>query len=98
MTKTRMKLYEVEAKGQYHQYWLALSQLDAARRAIDHAQECGRALDQVSISTMVQPDDPGNGGLVYVVNDTRTYAIKRGHIRRADLPDESRSAAGKHVN
>ena len=85
MTKTHMTLYEVEAKrADYHQHWLASSTLDAARRAIAHAQECGLILDQVSVSTMVQPEDSSKGGLVYVVHGIRRYAIKHGRIRRVD--------------
>ena len=86
--KHSITLYEVENKGRYHEHWLALSPADAARRATAHAQECGQALDHVDVSSMVQPEDAGKGGLVYVVNDTRTYAIERGRVRRADPPDE----------
>ena len=82
-----MTLYEVEYKGRYHEHWLAASALDAARRAFSHAQECGVALDRVDVSSMVQPEDAGKGGLVYVVNDTRTYAIHRGRLKRAGPPD-----------
>ncbi|MCY2928816.1 MAG: hypothetical protein NTV86_04855, partial [Planctomycetota bacterium] len=68
-------LYEVENKGRYHQHWLATSPLDAARRAISHARELGLTLDRVDVSSMVQPEDPRKGGLVYVDNDTRAYTI-----------------------
>jgi hypothetical protein len=81
-------LYEVESKGRYHEHWLAVSHLDAAQRAISHAQELGLKLDRVDVSSMVHPEDSRKGGLVYVVNDTRTYAIDRGRVRRADSPDE----------
>lgn len=83
-----MTLYEIECKGRYHEHWLAVSALDAARRAFSHAQECGLTLDRVDVSSMVQPEDAGKGGLVYVVNDTRTYAILRGRVRRADPFDK----------
>ena len=36
--KQSITLYEVENKGRYHEHWLASSPLDAARRAIAHAQ------------------------------------------------------------
>jgi len=81
-------LYEVESKGRHHEHWLAWSHLDAARRAFSHAEECGQTLDHVDVSAMVEPEGAGEGGLVYVVNDTRTYAVERGRIRRADPPDE----------
>ena len=79
-----MVLFETEREGVYHEHWLASSALDAARRAIAHAKECGLALDRVEVSSMVQPEDSRKGGLVYVVNDTRTYAIRQGRVRRAD--------------
>jgi len=81
-------LYEVESKGCYHEHWLASSHLDAARRAVSHAQECGQTLDHVDVSAMVEPEDAGEGGLVYVVNDTKTYAIEHGRVRCADPHDE----------
>jgi hypothetical protein len=84
-------LYEVESKGRYHEHWLASSPLDAVRRAVSHAQECGLKLDCVDVSAMVQPEDSRKGGLVYVVNDSRIYTIKRGRVRRADPPDEPRT-------
>ena len=85
MTKNRaITLYEVENKGRYHEHWLAISHLDAAQRAISHAQELGLTLDRVDVSLMVPPEDSRKGGLVYVVNDTRTYAIRQGRVRRAD--------------
>jgi hypothetical protein len=40
---------------------------------------------------MVQPEDSRKGGLVYVANDTRTYTVDRGRVKRADLPDEPRA-------
>ena len=86
-----MVLYETEHEGSYHEHWLAFSALDAARRAFAHAGECGLKLDRVEVSSMVQPEDSRKGGLVYVVNDTRTYAIKHGRVRRADSPDEPRA-------
>ena len=86
-----MVLFETEREGAYHEHWLASSALDAARRAIAHAKECGLELDRVDVSTMIRPTDPRKGGLVYVVNDTRTYVLERGHVRRADLPDEPRA-------
>ena len=87
MPKKRfITLYEVENKGRYHEHWLASSPLDAARRASSHAEECGQKLDHVEVSTMVQPEDSRKGGLVYVVTDTRAYAIDRGHVRRANPP------------
>jgi len=89
--KLPITLYEVESKGRYHEHWLASSHLDAARRAISHAQELGQTLDRVDVSAMVEPEDAGEGGLVYVVNDTRTFAIERGRVRRADQPDEPRA-------
>jgi hypothetical protein len=84
-------LYEVESKGRYHEHWLASSPLDAAKRAFGHARECGLKLDRLDVSSMVQPEDSRRGGLVYVANDTRTYAIERGPVRRADPPDEPRA-------
>jgi len=81
--KHSITLYEVENKGQYHEHWLASSALDAAGRAIAHAKECGLKLDRVHVSSMVQPEDSRKGGLVYVVNGTRTYAIKHGRVKRA---------------
>lgn len=86
-----MVLYETEQEGSYHEHWLASSALDAARRTFAHARECGLTLDRVEVSSMVQPEDPRKGGLVYVLNDTRTYAIERGRLRRADPPDEPRA-------
>ena len=84
--KHSITLYEVENKGRYHEHWLASSWLDAARRAFAHAQECSLQLDHVDVSSMVPPEDSRKGGLVYVVNDTRTYTIERGRVRRADQP------------
>ena len=84
--KHSITLYEVENKGLYHEHWLASSALDAARRAIAHAQECSQKLDRVDVSSMVQPEDSRKGGLVYVVNDTRTYAIEHGRVKRAHQP------------
>jgi len=84
--KHAITLYEAENKGRYHQHWLAVSHLDAAQRAISHAQELGLMLDHVDVSSMVPPEDSRKGGLVYVVNDTRTYAIRHGRVRRADPP------------
>jgi hypothetical protein len=84
-------LYEVESKGRYHEHWLARSPLDAARRAVLHAQECGLKLDRLDVSAMVQPEHSRRGGLVYVANDTRTYAIGHGRVRRADPPDGPRA-------
>jgi len=89
--KHPMTLYEVENTGRYHEHWLAASPLDAAQRAFSHAQECGLTLSRLDVSSMVQPEDPRKGGLVYVANDTRTYAIQRGRLRRADRPDEPRA-------
>jgi len=82
--KHSITLYEVESKGRYHEHWLAISHLDAAQRAISHAQELGLTLDRVDVSLMVPPEDSRKGGLVYVVNDTRTYGIEHGRVRRAD--------------
>lgn len=84
--KHSITLYEVENKSRYHQHWLATSPLDAARRAISHAQELGLALDRLDVSSMVQPEETTKGGLVYVANDTRTYTIERGRVRRAAPP------------
>jgi hypothetical protein len=86
--KHSITLYEVENRGRYHEHWLAASALDAARRAIAHAQECGLELDRVDVSAMVQPEDASQGGMVYVANDTRTYAIGCGRVRRIDPPGE----------
>ena len=77
-----MSLYETELHGVYHEHWLASSSLDAARRAVSHAHELGLALDHVDVSTMVQPEDPTTGGLVYVVNDTRAFAVQQGRVKR----------------
>lgn len=81
-------LYEVENNGRYHEHWLAASPLDAARRAVSHAQELGLKLENVDVSSMVQPEDANNGGLVYVLNDTRNYAVVRGRIKHAVPPDK----------
>jgi hypothetical protein len=89
--KHSITLYEVENKGRYHEHWLAASPLDAARRAISHAQECGLKLDRVDVSLMVQPEDTNNGGLVYVLNDTTTYAGVRRRVRLAAPPDDPRA-------
>jgi len=79
----RLALYETEQGSAYHEHWLASSPLDAARRAVSHAQERGLKLDRLKVSSMVQPEDSRRGGLVYVVNDTRTYAVEGGRVRRA---------------
>ena len=76
--------YEAESKDCYHEHWLALSHLDAARRAISHAQELGLTLDRVNVSSMVPPESASKGGLVYVLNDTRTFAARSGRIRRIE--------------
>ena len=89
--KHSITLYEVENKGRYHEHWLAWSHLDAAQRAISHAQELGLTLDRVDVSSMVPPEDQRKGGLVYVLNDTRNYAVVRGRVRRADPPAEPRA-------
>jgi len=73
--KHSITLYEVEDNGRYHEHWLATSFLDAAERAMSHARECGLKLDRVKVSSMVPPEDTGKGGLVYVVNDTRVFAL-----------------------
>lgn len=97
--KHPIKLYEVQNAGRYHEHWLAASVLDAARRAIAHAQELGLALDRVDVSSMVQPEDVGNGGLVYVLNDTRTYAIDQGVVRRMMSPaSHSSVSSSKRVS
>ena len=88
--KHSITLYETENKGRYHEHWLAVSYLDAAQRAISHAQELGVTLDRVDVSSMVPPEDQRKGGLVYVLNDTRNYAVVRGRVRRADPPAEPR--------
>jgi hypothetical protein len=80
--KHRCRVYEVERKGHYHQHWLAFSPLDAARRAVSHARECGLTLDRMDVSSMVQPEDARKGGLVYVVNDTTTYIVSQGRLKR----------------
>ena len=87
----RIVLFETEREGAYHEHWFASSALDAARRAFAHAGECSLMLDRVEVSSMVQPEDSHKGGLVYVLNDARTYVIERGRVRRADLPDEPRA-------
>ena len=79
--KHLITLYEVENKGRYHEHWLAASFLDAAERAISHAQECGLKLDRVEVSSMVPPDDTGKGGLVYVANDTRAFALVDSQVK-----------------
>ena len=89
--KHSITLYEVESKGRYHEHWLAASPVDAARRAISHARELGLKLDRVDVSSMVPPEDQSKGGLVYVLNDTRNYAVVRGRVRRADPPAEPRA-------
>jgi hypothetical protein len=84
-------LYEVESKGCYHEHWLASSHLDAARRAFSHAQECGLKLDHVDVSSMVEPEDADEGGLVYVVNDTKTFDVERGRINPIGQSSEPHS-------
>ena len=86
-----VRLYEVEKKGSYHEHWLAHSPLDAARRAFSHAQELDLALDRVDVSSMVPPEDQAKGGLVYVLNDTRNYAVVDGRVRRSESLDEPRT-------
>ncbi len=80
--KPSITLYEAERKRLYHQHWLAFSHLDAARRAISHAQELGVTLDRVDVSSMVPPESEGKGGLVYVLNDTRTFVVHHGRIKQ----------------
>ncbi len=82
--KPSITLYEAEKKGLYHEHWLAFSHLDAARRAISHAQELGLTLDRVDVSSMVPPESEGKGGIVYVLNDTRTFIVEGGRIKRLD--------------
>jgi hypothetical protein len=82
--KHAITLYETENKGRYHEHWLAVSYLDAAQRAISHAQELGVTLDRVDVSSMVPPEDQRQSGLVYVLNDTRTFIVQHGHIRRLE--------------
>ena len=99
--KHSITLYEVENKGLCHEHWLASSALDAARRAIAHAKECGLAMDRVHVSSMVQPEDSSKGGPMYVVNDTRTYAIKYGRVKRAlsaarPASDPRKGHCGRH--
>jgi hypothetical protein len=95
--KSPMTLYEVTAApGGYHEHWLARSPLDVARRAVSHAAECNLALHSVNVASMTPPANRGKGGLVYVMNDTRTYAVVRGSIRRAGLPGRT-SARKKGV-
>jgi len=83
-----MTLYEAEKKGSYHEHWLAFSPSDAARRAFAHAEERGLVLDRVDVSAMTEPQDRSRGGLVYVKNDTRSYAAVRGRLRRIYLSTE----------
>ena len=83
-----MTLYEVEKKGSYHEHWLAFSPSDAAQRAIVHAKECGLTLDRVDVSSMTEPEERSRGGLVYVKNDTRSYAVVHGRLRRICLSTE----------
>ena len=80
--KPSITLYEAERRRLYHQHWLAFSHLDAARRAISHAQELGVSLDRVDVSSMVPPESEGKGGIVYVLNDTRTFIVRQGRVRR----------------
>jgi hypothetical protein len=91
------RLFEVEQLGVYHEHWLAGSHLDAARRAVTHAGEIGVTLDRLDVSTMSLPEDRGKGGIVYVANDTRTYAVTHGRLRRVDPSDEqgARSQGGR---
>ena len=81
-TNPSITLYEVEKKGCYHEHWLAFSHADAARRAVSHAQEIGLALDRVDVSSMVPPEEDSKGGLAYVLNDTRTFVVHHGRVRR----------------
>ena len=82
--KPSITLYEAENKGCYHEHWLAFSHFDAVRRAISHAQELGLTLDRVDVSSMVTPEHAGKDGLVYVLNDTRTFVIQHGRVKRID--------------
>ena len=94
--KHLITLYEVESDDRYYEHWLAESHLDAARLAILRAPELGMTLDRVEVSTMVPPEDLRNGGLVYVWNNTRTYAIERGRLRRVNPSDDP--APGSRAN
>ena len=95
--KRTVTLYELESKGRYHEHWLALSHVDAARRAVAQARERGLKLDRVDVSSMVQPEDAGRGGLVYVANDTRTFAAIDGRVEpvRPSSGPPRRSRAGR---
>lgn len=77
-----MVLYEVQSRDCYHEHWLAWSHLDAAQRAISHARELGLSLDGVTVSAMVYPEAAGEGGLVYVVSRSVTYAVVSGRVRQ----------------
>ena len=81
-----MKMYETEWLS-YHEHWRAMSHLDAARRAYAHAAEIGHRLPRVSVSAMTEPEGDG-GGLVYVVNDTRTYERLGNKVCRQRRPRE----------
>jgi hypothetical protein len=91
------KLFEVEQPGAYHEHWLADSHLDAARRAVSHAGEIGVTLDRLDVSSMSPPEDRSKGGIVYVANDTRTYVVVHGRVRRVDPSDKQgvRSKGGR---
>ena len=82
--KPSITLYEAEKKSCYHEHWLASSHVDAARRAISHAEELGLTLDRVDVSSMVPPEYQGKGGLVYVLNDTRTFIVRHGRVKRIE--------------
>lgn len=82
--KPSITQYETKMKGCYHQHWLAFSHLDAAQRAIAHANELGLAPDRVDVSSMVPPQHEGKGGLVYVLNDTRVFVVQHGRIKRIE--------------
>lgn len=71
----KTQLFEVEQVGDYHEHWLAEDHKAAAQAAVEHAQEIGVVVSELDVSSMQFPEDGGEG-LVYVVNDTRTFLVK----------------------
>jgi hypothetical protein len=82
-----MRLFEVEYGQEFHEHFWARDHQDAAQRAFDLARENQHTLHTVYVSAMVEPPDwvagdRSKGGLVYVSNDTVTFALSATGIAR----------------
>jgi hypothetical protein len=79
-------LYEVilrdGKRNTYYIHWRAKTHLQAAKDSLDYAAENHITVTTVEVSTMTEPD-AGRPGLVYVVNDTRTYQLVGKHRLQA---------------